>query len=107
MKELFKTIIVFMTAVMFTYCCRRATYNANDRLLAEIDSIAAASPGTVGVAIITPGGDTLTVNNDVKFPLMSVFKLHEAIAAARETDRLNQSFDSLLAIRRDEVSPDT
>ncbi|MDE5554569.1 MAG: class A beta-lactamase-related serine hydrolase [Muribaculaceae bacterium] len=82
------------------------SYNL-DGLRSAIDSIAAASPGTVGVAIITPDGDTLTVNNDVKFPLMSVFKLHEAIAAAHVTDRHNQSLDSLLTIRRDEVSPDT
>lgn len=98
---------VVIIGVIITACGHLHNSDNLAVIRSEIDSIVAASQGTVGVAIITPDGDTLTVNNDVKFPLMSVFKLHEAIAAARVTDRHCQSFDSVLTIRRDEVSPDT
>lgn len=31
---------------------------------------------TVGIAVITDKGDTVTVNNEEHYPLMSVMKLH-------------------------------
>lgn len=102
--NIFSVVII---VVIITACGRLHNSDNLAVIRSEIDSIVAASQGTVGVAIITPDGDTLTLNNDVKFPLMSVFKLHEAIAAARVIDRQKQSFDSVLAIRRDEVTPDT
>lgn len=48
-----------------------------------------------GVAVIVNGRDTLTVNNDARYPLLSVFKFHQALAVAdylqREQLPLNTS----------------
>ena len=74
------------------------------------DSITALIPegkGEVGVAIISSGGDTLPINNEVKYPLMSVFKLHEAIAVARSLDNRGQDFDTVIHVTRQELNPDT
>ena len=34
----------------------------------------------IGIAVIINGKDTVTVNNDIHYPLMSVFKFHQALA---------------------------
>ena len=100
------SVFIFLSA-FFSSCCRQGDRAGIDGLRDCLDSLATSSNGVVGVAVITPDGDTLTVNNDVRFPLMSVFKLHEAIAVAHETDRINHSFDSLLTISHPELSSDT
>ena len=43
--------------------------------------------GTVGIAVITDEGDTLTLNNGEPYPLMSVMKLHQAIYVAHWLSR--------------------
>lgn len=71
------------------------------------DSITALIPegkGEVGVAIISSDGDTLLINNEVKYPLMSVFKLHEAIAVARSLDNRGQDFDTVIHVTRQELN---
>lgn len=49
-------------------------------LRAEIAALAGGVDAGVGVAVIFPDGDTLTLNGDRDFPLMSVFKFHQAMA---------------------------
>ncbi|MDE6534430.1 MAG: class A beta-lactamase-related serine hydrolase [Muribaculaceae bacterium] len=61
----------------------------------------------VGYAMIIEGGDTVTVNNEDKFPMMSVFKLHQAIALCNLFDRTGQSLDSIVEIPRSELNPQT
>lgn len=83
--------------------------SGNDRILAdEISAVVKDAPCQIGVAVITNGGDTVTVNNDsVHYPLMSVFKLHQAVALGRQLDLRNTGFDTLLTVRRAELNPDT
>lgn len=79
----------------------------NDCLRRRIGNTANKINATVGVAVIINGKDTLTCNNSQKYPLMSVFKFHQALAVA---DRLHQegaSLDSVLHIRRQEVKEGT
>ena len=43
----------------------------------------------IGIAVIINGKDTVTVNNDIHYPLMSVFKFHQALALAIIWERKN------------------
>lgn len=72
-----------------------------------LQAIADASRADVGIALITDGGDTLVINNQRKYPLMSVFKLHQAIALCRLFDREHRSLDSIVHIPRAELNPVT
>lgn len=64
-------------------------------------------PGEIGVAVITDNGDTVTVNDKNKYPLMSVFKLHQAVALGIEADRTGMSLDTTLCVARAELNPHT
>ena len=63
--------------------------------------------GEIGVAVITDCGDTVTVGNTDNYPLMSVFKLHQAIALCHRLEQQDASLDSIVTLRRDELNPDT
>ncbi|MGI6224116.1 MAG: class A beta-lactamase [Prevotella sp.] len=64
-------------------------------------------PGQVGVAVIINGKDTVAVNNEDLYPMMSVFKLHQAVALCKDFDRRGLSLDSMMTIRRDQLDTAT
>lgn len=76
-------------------------------LRAELQQIADEAPGRVGIAVICPDGDTLTVNNAADYQMMSVFKLHEAIAVAHALDVRGIASDTVISFNRSELDADT
>lgn len=69
--------------------------------------IVADCPGDVGVALIVNDEDTFTVDNGNVYPMMSVFKVHQALAVCRALDRRGITLDTVLAIRRDALDSGT
>ena len=65
----------------------------------QLRRMVADKKAQVGIAVIVDGRDTLTVNNDVRYPMMSVFKFHQALAVADACGRRGVSFDTLVYIR--------
>lgn len=61
----------------------------------------------VGVAVISGGGDTLTVRGEEHFPLLSVFKFHQALAVCDRLRQSGQSLDMLIEVAGDELERDT
>lgn len=61
----------------------------------------------IGIAVILNGKDTLTVNNEGKYPMMSVFKFHQALAVAHYLESHHISLDSALVIDQTELRKDT
>lgn len=59
-----------------------APASAEGNLKTQLREILAGADARVGVAVIADG-DTLTVNGSPDYPLMSVMKLHQAVAVAR------------------------
>ena len=59
-----------------------APASAEGNLKTQLQKILAGADARVGVAVIADG-DTLTVNGSPDYPLMSVMKLHQAVAVAR------------------------
>lgn len=73
----------------------------------QLRRMVADKKAQVGIAVIVDGSDTLTVNNDVRYPMMSVFKFHQALAVADVCGQRGVSFDTLVHIRPDDLRPDT
>lgn len=73
----------------------------------QLRRMVAGKKAQVGIAVILDGRDTLTVNNDVRFPMMSVFKFHQALAVADACGQRGVSFDTLVHVRPDDLHPDT
>lgn len=78
-----------------------------DALRDSLCAIVSNVPGEVGIAVIVDGKDTVTVNDIDVYPLMSVFKLHQAIALCHELDVHGCPIDTVLTINRADLNPDT
>ena len=61
----------------------------------------------IGVAVMINDTDTLTVNNCDKYPLMSVFKFHQALAVCDYMQKNGIALDSVLNISKDELRENT
>ena len=71
-----------------------------ESLTGAISEIVSGCPGETGVAVIIGSTDTVTV-------MMSVFKVHQALAVCNAFDRSGQSLDTMMTIRRDALDPET
>lgn len=78
-----------------------------NELTNQLQQIADSSSSRVGIAVITDRGDTITINNDDQYPLMSVFKLHQAIATCHFMGQNGIALDSVVTISRSELNPTT
>lgn len=78
-----------------------------DTLSDSISRIAASYPGEIGVAVIIDGSDTVTVNDRSVYPMMSVFKVHQALAVCNSFDRDGLSLDTILTVSRGDLDPKT
>lgn len=96
------SVICLIPGISCRHNSRTSGVSLQKELYAFIDSM----PGTVGVAFVSDG-DTVTVNNGVHFPMMSVFKMHEALAVANTLERSGISLDTLLSINRVDLDLDT
>lgn len=102
-------LILTVAAVFLLTACRQSNGVSSDykaELKKELTAIADSAKGEVGIALIHDG-DTLTVNNDAIYPMMSVFKLHQAIALCQMFEENGTSLDSVMTLRRSELDPDT
>lgn len=103
-----KLLLTAVAAILLT-ACRQPTDVSSDykaELKKELTAIADSAKGDVGIALIYDG-DTLTVNNDAIYPMMSVFKLHQAVALCRMFEENGTSLDSVMTLRRSELDPDS
>lgn len=105
MKYHFLTIIAGCLLICFS--CKGNDWQSEEPCLREeLYSLIHTVPGTVGIAYVSDT-DTVAVNNGVHFPMMSVFKLHEALAVADAVEKKGNTLDSLLNVNREELDLDT
>ncbi len=81
----------------------RDTSALKSRLLEITD----AADARVGVALILDGKDSLTIGNESRYPLMSVMKLHQAVATVRLLELAGQTLDKQIQISAEMLMPDT
>lgn len=120
MAKLGKTLIVvlglFLVAVILLFFWLPSSEpgkNSNGSLFNAgvlsdtISRIVSDYPGEIGVAVIINNTDTVAVNNKSIYPMMSVFKVHQALAICHGFDTKGLSLDTLMTIKRDELDPET
>lgn len=61
----------------------------------------------VGVSVMVNNTDTLTVNNSDKYPMMSVFKFHQALAVCHFLQIKGIPLDSVINISKEELRENT
>ena len=97
-------IILLVLSMLFA--CR-APEDSFTSLRGKLQAYTDTLDAQVGIALLTEGGDSLTVNNSCRYPLMSVLKFHQALAVCEYLYERHQSLDTLLHVAPGELKPDT
>lgn len=96
---------------LFLLCCCLAAavpLSARDESLEQaVRAVADSVRATVGVAMVFGDGDTLAVNGGHRFPMLSVFKFHQALAVLDRLDRRGLPLTTRIRVRRSDLLPDT
>ena len=73
----------------------------------QLRKVIANKKAQIGIAVIINGKDTITINNDERYPMMSMFKLHQALVVADYCEKKGLSFDTPIYIRKADLKTDT
>ena len=106
MKKIFFSQIAMLCCMVICFISCKAT-SSLEPIRNELSAIAQQTDAEVGIAVIGSNGDTLTVNNDVHYPMMSVFKFHQALAVADYLRHNNLPLDTTLHITRADMPEGT
>ncbi len=98
---MYRIVLVFF-ALFCPYVLAQA-----DTLEEVIMHVVEGKRAQVGVAVIVDGKDTVIVNNEVRYPMMSVFKFHQALAVADCLDRRGLPLSTEIFIPGNLLDPDT
>ncbi|NDV58568.1 class A beta-lactamase, subclass A2 [Bacteroides sp. 519] len=82
-------------------------YAQHDSLRNQILSIIKGKNATVGVAVNFDGKSQLTINDNQKYPMMSVYKLHVAMALLDYMEKNNLSMNTEIHIKKEDLLPNT
>ncbi|WP_121964726.1 class A beta-lactamase, subclass A2 [Myroides sp. N17-2] len=83
------------------------TFGQNQKLKQQIEPILQHKKATVGIAIIYDGKDTLTFNNDHKYPTMSVYKFFQALTILDYMDKHNIDLNTPMFIKKEDLKEGT
>ena len=103
--KMMKRIIVITLLLMSAFFTAHAVRNSNlaqriEVILKDIDCVA-------GISVMYDGEEIYGHNSDVLFPMLSVFKLHQAIAVLDSLNTAGKSIVDTIVIHRFEIREDT
>ncbi len=93
--------------ISLSFIILQTTAQNNNTLRQEIQDIIQNKKATVGVAIIFDGKDTLTVNNQYRYPTMSVYKFHQALAVLDYLEKHTLPLEQQVYVSKSALHPDT
>lgn len=73
----------------------------------QLKEVIVGKKAEIGIAVIINGKDTLTLNNDVRYPMMSVFKFHQALSVAHYLEQKKLPLTTPIHIRKSDLKPNT
>ncbi|MDE5878109.1 MAG: class A beta-lactamase [Muribaculaceae bacterium] len=113
-----KNILVFLSGVvsiimiLVSTACSGRRYAEHERHYSEIeaqlnDYVESKADARIGVAVIVNGEDTITVNGNSSFPMLSVYKFPQALAVADYCLRNGVTISDTVTVNADELKENT
>lgn len=101
------TFLVCMLLTSLFSACNTSKRNQQKELEQQIEQVLKDKKATVGVAVLA--NDTIIAlhNNQIHFPLFSIFKFHVALAVLDKMDKEHVSLDSIIEIKAAQMLPNT
>ena len=112
MKRPLKQLIILLF-ILLSVCagCSSKRYVQHERCYSHIEerlaTYIAAQDARIGVAVIIDGRDTISVNGNRDFPMLSVYKFPQAMAVADYCMKNGVGLSDTISIRGDEMKENT
>lgn len=98
-----KKLLFLISAIVLAF----PVFSQNEVLRNKIQKIIQGKDATVGVALIVDGKDTLTINNNFRYPTQSVYKFHLALALLDYLNKNNLTLDHQIYVKKSDLLPNT
>lgn len=97
-------ILSILGVCLLCSCSARKPYAGLQR---DLEAYVAGKDARLGIAVIFDGKDTVQVNGNKDFPMLSVYKFPQAIAVADYCTKHGLDLDGMVSISSDEIKPNT
>ena len=81
--------------------------DGTENLRRELEKAVEGVDARVGIAVLSPSGESAAVNGGEDFPMMSVFKLHQALAVCDRLHGSGRSLNETVAIKAEDMALET
>lgn len=98
-----KKLLLLFSAIVVAF----PVFSQNEVLRNKIQKIIQGKDATVGVALIVDGKDTLTINNNFRYPTQSVYKFHLALTVLDYLNKNNLTLDHQVYVKKSDLLPNT
>lgn len=98
-----KKLLFLFSAIVVAF----PVFSQNEVLRSKIQKVIEGKDATVGVALIVDGKDTLTINNNFRYPTQSVYKFHLALAVLDYLNKNNLTLDHQVYVKKSDLLPNT
>lgn len=92
---------------LFLLCACLPVQAQTTALQRQIQDIIRDADATVGVAVLTSGGESFAINDTIGFAMLSTFKFPLAMAVLHQLDERGTPLDTALLITKADLLPDT
>jgi hypothetical protein len=95
-----------MNRILFFICfvgLSAGSYAQHNALVKQIQSIIKGKNATVGVAVNFDGKSSFAINDNVEYPMLSVYKLHLAMALLDYLEKNNLSLNTEIHIKKESL----
>lgn len=97
-----------ITVLFLSFFSFQAIAQNLSELRKELNQIISTKNATVGISVKgIENQDTLSINGNMKMPMMSVFKFHIALAVLNEVDKGKLSLNQKIFIKKEDLKEDT
>lgn len=93
-------------AILFS-ACNTTNRTPKQKIEQQIDSLLKDKKATVGVAVLANDETVAVYNNQIHFPLLSVFKFHVGLAVLDKMDKGHIALDSLIEVKSSQLKSNT
>lgn len=97
-----------IAVILISFLSFKAFSQTTNELRQQLNQIIAAKNATVGISIKSiEDKDTLSINGNLKAPMMSVFKFHIALTVLNQVDEGKLSLDQKIFIKKKDLHENT
>lgn len=73
----------------------------------ELQNLIYHKKAQIGIAVLINGKDSVLVNNNIHYPMLSVYKFHQALAVAHQTERCGITLSHSIHIDKSDLKTNT